>query len=114
VISLTALLYLDVAGAGVLAAWTVARLPRLRPKTITTSLGCVAASMLVAQVAPPFIPHLMALTDGMYVVLLGCVLPIFFLLFLTSGWLLLAILERRGGTGGGHRVSLPQLRDSRS
>jgi hypothetical protein len=54
---------------------------------------------------PPLIPILMRLQNGTYVVLIGCVLPIFFCLFLTTGWFLLSILGVHDGPRGGHRVT---------
>jgi hypothetical protein len=43
---------------------------------------------------------------GIYAALFGCVLPVFFSIFLAVGWLLRSLLEPigRGSGGSGHRV----------
>jgi hypothetical protein len=49
---------------------------------------------------------LVGLPFGIYVVLLGYVLPLFFSIWLTTGWLMRAFLAAIKGSGGGtgHRV----------
>ena len=113
-ISLTALLYADVFGAVTLAGWTIGRFPRQRPTSVVTALAIAVAAMLVAQVSLRFIPVLMGLKEGLYVVLIGCVLPIFFCLFLTTGWLLLAILGLHDEPSGGDGVRLDEGAQSRA
>jgi len=103
VVSLTALLYADVAGSGLLAAWMIVRFPRHRPTSILRAMLLLVCALLCAQIVPPFIPALMRVSEGYYLVLVGCVLPVFFSMFLTSGWLLLAILSSGGSAGGGIR-----------
>ena len=77
-----------------------------QPLSLTTGLASLLIVMAAAQVVPAFIPLLMQMTGGFYVVLIGCVLPVFSLMFLAAGWLLLAILDSHRGPRGGHRVPL--------
>ncbi len=104
VLTLTGLLYADVAGSAALAAWVIVRFPRHRPASVGRAMLLLLGALVCAQIVPSFIPALMRLADGYYIVLLGCVLPVFFSLFLTSGWLLLAILAGSGSRGGGLRT----------
>ena len=105
-LSLTSFLYVDVVAAMILAAWAAVRFPGVRPRSIVGALLLLLLVMAAAQVVPAFIPLLMQMTGGFYVVLIGCVLPVFSLMFLAAGWLLLAILDSHRGPRGGHRVPL--------
>jgi uncharacterized transporter YbjL len=104
--TITGILYADLLAAALLAFWTMVRFPRLGPK----SLGGAIAVFLVAQVlgsaGPALVGPAIQLPFGFYVVLVGIALPMFFLFFLTTGWLfrLLAAILRGSGPGGGHRI----------
>ena len=97
------MLYVDVCAAALLAAWAVVRLAAHRPKSLTSALGLVAAALVVAQCTLQFIPRLMTVGGGQYIVQFACVLPIFFSLFATMGWLLYAILDRFDDSNDGER-----------
>jgi hypothetical protein len=106
-VSLTAYLYIEMIGAGLLAAWFLAVSPWKGPTSITTAIGPVLIAFAVGHLAPLVIVAVRGIPFGMYVVLLGFVLPLFFSFFVTTGWLLrsfVAAMAGRGGGGGGHTV----------
>jgi hypothetical protein len=105
--SLTAYLYVEMVGAGLLAAWFFAVSPWKGPKSLTSAIGPVLIALAAGHLAPLVIVAVRGVPYEMYVVALGFVLPLFFSLFVTTGWLLrslVAAVGGRGGGGGGHRV----------
>ena len=106
-IPLTAYLYIELLGAGVLAGWFLAVFPRTGPKTLTSAIGPVLLSLAVGELAPLVIWAVRDVPGALLVVLLGFVLPLFFSFFVTTGWLLRALVAALGGRtggGGGHTV----------
>jgi hypothetical protein len=106
VISLTVYLYFELFSAAALALWVIARFPQLGPKSIVSAAGVVLVALVGGRLAAPHAGALVGLPFGIYVTLLGCVLPLFFSICLTTGWLLRAFLAATHGSGGGtgHRV----------
>ena len=106
-VPLTVYLYIELLGAGLLAAWFLAVFPRKGPKTLTGAIGPVLIALAVGELAPVVILALRGIPDARLIVLLGFVLPLFFAFFVTTGWLLRALLAAvsgRSGGGGGHTV----------
>jgi hypothetical protein len=106
-IPLTVYLYIELLGAGVLAAWFLAVFPRKGPKTLTGAIGPVLIALAAGELAPLVIWAFRGIPDALFVVLLGFVLPLFTAFFVTTGWLLRAFVAAvggRGSGGGGHTV----------
>ncbi|MFL5963925.1 MAG: hypothetical protein ACJ757_13645 [Gaiellaceae bacterium] len=106
-IPLSVFLYIEMIGAGLLASWFFTVCPRKGPKSLTSAIGPVIIAFAGAQFAPGVIATVIGLPYGMYLVLFGFLLPLFFSLFVTTGWLLrslLAAVGGRGNGGGGHTV----------
>jgi hypothetical protein len=106
-VPLTVYLYIELLGAGVLAAWFLAVCPEKGPKTLTGAIGPVLIALAIGELAPLVILALRDMPDSTFVVLIGFVLPLFCSFFVTTGWLLRALLSAvggRSGGGGGHTV----------
>jgi hypothetical protein len=106
VISLTAYLYFELFSAAALALWVIVRFPQLGPKSIMPAAGVVLLALAGGRLAAPNVGVLVGLPFGIYVALLGCVLPLCFSICLATGWLLRAFLAATHGSDGGtgHRV----------
>jgi hypothetical protein len=105
VIPLSVYLYFELFSAAALALWVMARFPQRGPKSIVSAAGVLVVALALGHVAPTGIRALAGLPYGVYVALLGCVLPIFFSICLAIGWLTRAFLGAVGGSGGtGHRI----------
>ena len=100
-ISLSAFLYIEMIAAGVLASWFLAVCPRKGPKSLTSAIGPVIIAFAVGRLTPGFIAAVKGLPYGMYLVLFGFLLPLFFSFFVTTGWLLRSLLAAIGGKGSG-------------
>ncbi|HET7137500.1 MAG TPA: hypothetical protein VFI04_04035 [Gaiellaceae bacterium] len=100
-------LVLDLAAAAVLALWVTVRYASFGPRSIRWA----ALGFLVGQCAPTLglwvLPDVVRLTWGPQLALLGVILPVFFVMFLTVAWLMRACANSIGGPRGGHRVRLP-------
>jgi hypothetical protein len=98
--SMSALVWVFVAAAALLAVWAIARFPERRPKSLVTAF----VLFLGAQIAPilglVLLPTVLRLGNGPQLALTFVVLPAFFILCVTSGWLLLAV----GDAAGRHSV----------
>jgi hypothetical protein len=106
-IPLLVYLYVELFGAGLLAAWFLVVCPRRGPKSITGAIGPVLIALAVGELAPLVIWASRGVPDALFVVLVGFVLPVFVSFFVTTGWLLRALLSAltgRHGGGGGHTV----------
>ena len=105
-LSLMTYLYIEMIGAGLLAAWFLAVSPWKGPKSITSAIGPVLIALAVGHLTPVIIPAVRGMPFGMYVALFGFVLPLFCSFFVTTGWLLRSLVAamagRGGGGGGGH------------
>lgn len=99
-----AFLVLDVAAAAVLALWVAVRHPTLGPR----SVGRAVIAFLLGQCMPSLglwaLPGVVTLPWGKQLALLGVVLPVFFVMFLTIAWLMRACADSIGGPRGGHRI----------
>ncbi|MFL5954922.1 MAG: hypothetical protein ACJ76I_12540 [Gaiellaceae bacterium] len=102
-ISLSTLLYIELASAAGLASWVIARWPRLGPERVRSALVVLLVALLVGNVASAGVSAAARLPYGIYVALFACVLPVFFSIFLAIGWLLRSLLEPID-RGSGHRV----------
>jgi hypothetical protein len=98
--SLTMLVWVCLAAAAVLATWLIVRFPDRRP----TSVGNAILFFLAGQIAPNLglflLPFALRVGHGAPLAFAAVVLPAFFVLWLTSGWLLLAISDAVGGPRG--------------
>jgi len=107
-ISLAEFLYIEMAGAGLLAFWFFTVYPRKGPKSLTSAIGPVLIAFAIGRLAGGLIVTVRGLPYGMYLVLFGYLLPLFFSFFVTTGWLLRSLLAAVGGRGsggdGGHTV----------
>jgi hypothetical protein len=101
VISLSGFLYLELACACALAAWVILRHPAFGPRSLTAAFGLVVLALALGDVAPFALRVLVSLPCGIYLALLGCVLPVFFAMCLTTGWLMRALLDTAQGSSGG-------------
>lgn len=100
-IPLSVYLYVEMAGGGLLALWVIARFPKRGPKSVISAvLGVFLAGVLSSFAGWPIV-LVKSAPYGVYLCLLGIVLPIFFSFFLTTGWLLRSVLGTVGGRGGG-------------
>ena len=91
----------ELLGAAILALWVVARFPKAEPHSVRTSIGISALALLALRCSTLGIAPLLQLPHGVYVVLLGFVLPVFFAAFLAAAWLMRALASALGGSGGG-------------
>lgn len=100
-------LVLDLAAAAVLALWVTVRYANLGPRSVRWA----ALGFLVGQCVPSLglwvLPDVVGLPWGPQLALLGVVLPVFFVMFLTIAWLLRACASSIGGPRGGHRIRMP-------
>jgi len=105
-IPLTVYLYMELISAAALALWVITRWPRLGPKSIVAAAAAVVVALAVGNFASAGVAAAVTLPFGIYAALLGCILPVFFLIFLATGWLVRSLLgAASGGSGGtGHSV----------
>ncbi|HEY6960822.1 MAG TPA: hypothetical protein VI408_02915 [Gaiellaceae bacterium] len=100
-ISAASFLAIELAAAGVLALWVVARFPRLGPRSLRPALFLVLVSLALFKVAAAAAPLVVSLPHGAWLLLFGCALPSFFGGFLAVGWLFRVCAGMLGGSGGG-------------
>lgn len=96
-ISLSTYLYMLTGSGAVLALWVLSRYPRLGPTKFAPALGLVIAAVALGHGTPFAISVLVGLPYGIYVVFFTCVLPTFFLVFLTAAWLLRSLAAMTSG-----------------
>ena len=100
-ISVRTFLCAELTGAAVLALWTVARFPRLGPKSMRSALvGCIAGFVLL-QVVPLGVGLALRFPHGEYAALFGWLLPSMFAVFLTFAWVMRLLAGMLGGGSGG-------------
>src|SRR5436305_13109064 len=106
VISLTLFLHLELVSAAALALWVIARWPRLGPKSVVAAVAVVFVALVLGNFASTGVAAAVTFPGGVYAALLGFVLPVFFLIFLASGWLIRTLVGAlSGGSGGtGHSI----------
>jgi hypothetical protein len=96
--------WLYLAASAILAAWSMLRAPNVRPRSVRVALTCFAAGQLGPLLGLLVLPSVVRLTGGAQLALPLVVLPSFFVVWLTIGWLLWAILDGVGPPRGGHPV----------
>lgn len=102
--TISGFLWVDLVTAAVLVAWVIVRYPNLGPRSITWAVVCVLLGATAPKIALAALPLVLRLPHGLQIALLGVVLPVFFVMFLTMGWLIRACAGALGGPRGGHRV----------
>lgn len=100
-ISLVGYLYIEVAASALIAGWVVVRFPGRGPTRVSSALAVLLVALLVGAGGPAAIPLTMRLPHGLYVTLLGLILPVFFVMTLAIAWLVRSIALLVGGSGGG-------------
>lgn len=82
-------------GAGLLALWIVARLPKAGPASLPRALAHVVVAVLVGAVTGPAIHAIAALSlpGAVFVVTFGIALPALTYMFLASAWLLRVMVQ---------------------
>jgi len=105
--SIQAFLCFEVAGAAGLALWTVARFPRLGPKSLKPAIAICVAALALVQALPVAIVEVVRLPHGAYLAIFGCVLPGLVLAFLAAAWLIRSLAGALGGSGGGPGTRVP-------
>ena len=108
-ISVPAFLSGELVAAAVLALWVTARWPKLGPKSLPAAIAVLGVGLALLQFLPVGVDLVMLLPHGRYAAVFGCVLPSFFVTFLTAAWMLRLLAARFGGSNGdrGHRVPAP-------
>jgi hypothetical protein len=100
-ISIRSFLCIEFSGAAVLAFWTVARFPRLGPKTLRSALLACCAGFLLLQGVPLGVGVALRFPHGEYAAIFGWLLPAMFAVFLSFGWLMRLLAGLLGGGSGG-------------
>ena len=81
--------------AGALAAWFVARFPRLAPRELRPAMLHVGGSLLIAYVAVPLLkPYVHALDEpfSTQLIVLGMLLPALVYRFVSTIWVMRVVL----------------------
>jgi hypothetical protein len=105
--TVAAYIRIEVFAGAVLAGWIITRFPKAGPKGLASSVAVFAATLFGAPLAPYAVPLLARLPFGLYLGLVGVILPMFVAIFLAAGWLLRQVVRMSGGSGGGgHRRRL--------
>jgi hypothetical protein len=106
-VTTTTLLYASLGAGLALAAWTIVRFPSLTPRSLAVALAIFLGAQVLMAVGPAIVAAAVTLPYGSYVALLGVILPIFCISFVSCGWLMIVALSLVGGPRGGHRVRVP-------
>ncbi|MFL5952502.1 MAG: hypothetical protein ACJ76I_00135 [Gaiellaceae bacterium] len=99
-IPVTTFVAVELGAGAALALWTVARFPRLGPRSLRSAILFVGVALLILQLAPYEAALMGHLPHGAYVALFACILPSFFAAFLAVGWLMRLVVGQLGGSGG--------------
>lgn len=96
--SLVAVLLL---GSALLALWTLARFERFRPRTLGGSLLAGGAGLMSISALGTVVEGIAAtgIPDARVVIAIGIVVPVCTYFFLSSGWVMRAVLDLFGGLG---------------
>ena len=97
----------ELVAAALVALWVVARFPAFGPKSMRPAALFAGFSLVLLQTMSLVVAFVAHGPHGVYVVLFGCVFPVFFVAFLAAAWLIrvfATLLRGSGGGGGGHRV----------
>jgi hypothetical protein len=95
--SMGTLVWVCLVAAAVLAGWVIVRFPSKRPKSVSSAIVLLLAGQLAPNVGLLLLPVTLRLSRGPQFAFAAVVLPAFFVLWLTSGWLLLAVGDSRRG-----------------
>jgi hypothetical protein len=112
VIPVSAFLYLELFAALALAAWVIIRHPTAGPRSLPSAVASMLGAMLVIDLFPSVALHLLASPGRLLPLLCLAILPPF-ALFLTTAWVIRALLAQAGPRGG-EPVRRPQLKTSAS
>lgn len=105
---LSAFLYLEVFAAAALAAWVFVRCRSVGPKSLPMAFAAMLAAMGVMSVFPSLVPLLLSSAAGTFALLCLALLPPV-ALFLTTAWVIRAILAQAGSPSDGERVRGPRV-----
>ena len=95
------LVWVCLAAAALLATWLIARFPDRRPKSVGNAILLFLAGQVAPNLGLVLLPFALRVgQQGAPLAFAAVVLPAFFVLWLTSGWLLLAINDAVGGQRG--------------
>lgn len=98
-------------GVAAIAVWAYARLPRLRPRTISVAIGHVIVSFLIFYVVPFVVSAIVAAFSAPFSVIVAVAavtVPSLSYVFLSWIWLLARLDDRMRSTPrGGHPLPVP-------
>ncbi|HET8527970.1 MAG TPA: hypothetical protein VFL60_03595 [Gaiellaceae bacterium] len=84
------------AGSALLAAWTLVRFERARPRTLRGAVAAKLVAVLLLVALPPLVDAASAAPAGRLLVIFAVALPIFTFFFLAAGWFLRTLLGPLG------------------
>ena len=96
--SMATLVWVCLLAAAVLAAWAIVRFPDIRPRSVSSAILLLVVGQIAPNVGLLLLPTTVRLSHGAPVAFAAVVLPACFVLWLTAGWLLLAVGDSRGVT----------------
>ncbi len=76
-----------------LAVWVLVTRPQLGPGSVPGALAFLLGVAVLGWFVPNGVTAALALPHGLYLALLGCVLPALFALVLAAGWVVRALLD---------------------
>jgi hypothetical protein len=103
VITVSVFLYLELFAGLMLAAWLLIRHPTIAPSSLSSALASMLAAMLLIDLFPSAISHLLTSPGRLPPLLCLSILPPF-ALFLTTAWVIRALMAQAGNPGGGEPV----------
>ena len=103
-VTVRSFLWFDIVATAALAIWVVARFPGFGPKSVRAAAVCFLVAQLVPNIGLAFVPLVIRLPYGQFLVLAGITSTVLFALFLAAAWLLRALMHPVGGPRGGHPV----------
>ncbi len=95
----------DLGAAALIALWVIVRFPRLGPRSLLWAMAGFIAGQVAPSIGLVAVEPVLRFPHGLILALVGVVLPVFCVMFLTAGWLFRAVLARLGGPRGGHPVT---------
>jgi hypothetical protein len=106
--STTVWLYLG--ASAILAAWVIMRFPSWRPRSLRWAFMLFLAGQVVPSLGLVALERILLLHDGVQLGLPLVILPTFFVLWLTVGWLFWAIVDQFGEPRSGQPRRKPAAR----
>jgi ABC-type amino acid transport system permease subunit len=91
-ISPTLFVALLLIGSALLAAWTLVRYERVRPRTLGAALAAKLAALLLLLALPSLVDAVDGAPAGRLLVVVAVALPIFTYFFVAAGWFARAVL----------------------